>query len=427
MPCCFRVSNRHDGRRITGAARKIWITVWQAPYRPLFLLAGLWALVAPAVWLLPEGTGPEPVAWHRHELLFGMTSAAAGGYLLTALPSWTKSGPVPPAVTLFVTCLWCAARLTAAFSDNLPFVVAAIGTSAYFISLTVILAHGVVSSGTWRRLWAPLAMAALGANALSLAACGVSIMSTPLLYVVLIILIGGRAVPAFTHRWLDRTGAAPLRDRPALSYLAMVGVLVTASIEAFRQHPASGYVLMFSGALLALQMKGWQSVSTHRYPALFILHLAFAWTPAGLVLTGLAIVFPDRIAPAGALHALTMGAVGTMMAAMMMRSAMRRDGEALIANGTMACVIGLVSLSALLRILAGLPGEAHSDLVVAAAICWMAAWALFLAVYIPALMGPVPRPVFSAAIGDHVERTGTAKDRSGPLTGRSKSTAQRTH
>ncbi len=29
---------------------------------------------------------------------------------------------------------------------------------------------------------------------------------TPLLYAALIILIGGRAVPAFTRSWLDRTG-----------------------------------------------------------------------------------------------------------------------------------------------------------------------------------------------------------------------------
>ncbi|MBP1884406.1 NnrS family protein [Sinorhizobium mexicanum] len=379
------------------------MSIWQAPHRPLFLLAGLWALVAPAVWLLPEGTRPEPVAWHRHELLFGMTSAAAGGYLLTALPAWTKGGALAPAVTILVTCLWCAARLTAAFSAQLPFVIAAIGASAYFVCLAVILAHGVASSGAWHRLWAPIGMAVLGANALFLLAEGVDTTITPLLYIVLIILIGGRAVPAFTRRWLDGTGASPLRDRPALSCLAIVGVLATALIEAFRQHPASGYALIFSGALLLAQMSGWQSVRTYRYPALFMLHLAFAWTPAGLVLNGLAVVFPDRIPPAAALHALTMGAMGTMMAAMMMRSAMRRDGQTLIANGTMACAFGLVSLSALLRVLGGLPGEARFDPVVAATICWMAGWTLFLIAYIPALIGPVPRPVFSAALSNRVE------------------------
>ncbi|WP_331377018.1 NnrS family protein [Sinorhizobium chiapasense] len=387
------------------------MSIWRAPHRPLFLLAGLWALVAPAVWLLPEGIGPEPVAWHRHELLFGMTSAAAGGYLLTALPAWTKGGPVPPPVTIIVTCLWCAARLTAAFSDQLPFVLAAIGVSAYFACLAVILAHGVVSSGAWHRLWAPIGMAVLGANALSLLAGGVDITITPLLYMVLIILIGGRAVPAFTRRWLDGTGVGRLRDQPALSYLAIVGVLATVSIDAFRQHPAAGCVLIFSGALLLAQMRGWQSVRTYRYPALFMLHLAFAWTPAGLVLNGLAVVFPDRIPPAAALHALTMGAMGTMMAAIMMRSAMRRDGEALVANGIMACAFGLVSLSALLRVLGGLPGEAHFDKVVAATICWMAAWTLFLVAYIPALIGPVPRPVFSAAISNRLEASIAGVDR----------------
>lgn len=54
-----------------------------------------------------------------------------------------------------------------------------------------------------------------------------------------------------------------------------------------------------------------------RYPALAFLHLAWLWLPLGLVLTGTSLstsIYPDA---AGALHSLTMGAMGTMMFAIM--------------------------------------------------------------------------------------------------------------
>ncbi|MCA1492046.1 NnrS family protein [Ensifer sp. NBAIM29] len=372
-------------------------SIWRAPYRPLFFLAGLWALVSPMVWLLPEQDAPERVTWHSRELLFGMAGAAAGGYLLTALPAWTKRGPVTSAVTLVATCLWCAARLTGALTGHLPFIAAAIGVSAYFAFLTVVLTHGVVASRAWDRCWAPFGTGALGISALANIGAGPG--PTPTVYALLVVLIGGRAVPALTRSWLDRTaGGRPFCDRRKMSHLAIVGILAAAFLDRAWPTMSSGYVLVFSGALLLLQMMGWQSLRTARYPALFILHVAFAWMPAALVLSGLSAIFPSRVPPDVALHALTIGAMGTMMAALMTRPAMDRHGETLILSRSMACAFSLVSLSALLRVFGAWVGQTHFDPVAAAAICWIAAWALFLADYIPAMIGPVPRPVFSAAI-----------------------------
>ena len=57
-----------------------------AGFRPFFLAAGLWAMLAMAVWLgmlygavaLP--TAFAPVTWHVHELLFGFVAAAIAGF-----------------------------------------------------------------------------------------------------------------------------------------------------------------------------------------------------------------------------------------------------------------------------------------------------------------------------------------------------------
>ncbi|WDZ81063.1 NnrS family protein (plasmid) [Ensifer adhaerens] len=379
-------------------APKAWAAIWEAPHRPLFFLAGLWALVAPAVWFLPEGMGPGKIAWHRHELLFGMAGAAAGGYLLTALPAWTKKGPVSPDVTMFATALWCLARLTTAISTRLPLAAAAIGMSAYFVFIAVVLAHGVASSRAGRRLWAPLAMALIGMLSLSWLRGETGYADeAPRVFLVLITLIGGRAVPAFTRSWLERTGDADfVRDRPGFSYLAIAGMVAAAWFNASEQSNAEGLALVVSGLALVLQLRGWQCLRAHRYPALVILHLAYFWTPAALLLIGFATMSPDHLSPATAVHAATMGAMGTMMAALMMRAAMARDEGLLVLGRIMACAFALICLAAMIRILAEWLANTYFDPIVAAATCWMSAWALFLIAYIPALRGPVPRPVLSA-------------------------------
>ncbi len=354
-------------------------------------------------WLLPEQLAPNRVEWHSRELVFGMGGAAAGGYLLTALPAWTKRRAVPRAATMIATCLWCAARLTGALSEHLPFIAAATGVSAYFAFLTAMLTCGIVASGAWDRCWAPLGTGALGIHAL--ASIGDGPIPTPLLYVVLVVLIGGRAVPAFTRSWLDRTGGGkPLCSRRGLSHLVIAGILVATCPHGAWPPTLPGLLLLFSGAMLLWQMIEWRSLATRRYPALFILHVAFAWTPTALILAGLSAVIPGQVPADVARHALTMGAMGTMIAAFMMRPAMVRDGEFLILGRTMAGAFSLVSLSALLRISGGWLNDNYFDPVAAAAICWMAGWTLFLVAYFPAMSGPVPRPAFSAALGNQVER-----------------------
>ena len=65
-------------------------------FRPFFLLAGGYAVLAIAVWLwlLDAGTAQlgkdiSSVTWHAHEMLFGYAVAVIAGFLLTAVRNWT--------------------------------------------------------------------------------------------------------------------------------------------------------------------------------------------------------------------------------------------------------------------------------------------------------------------------------------------------
>ena len=73
--------------------------VLTAGFRPFFLAASCWAVVALALWLamlmgliaLPSRF--DPLSWHVHEMLFGYLPAVITGFLFTAIPNWTGRLP----------------------------------------------------------------------------------------------------------------------------------------------------------------------------------------------------------------------------------------------------------------------------------------------------------------------------------------------
>ncbi|MCP4756694.1 MAG: NnrS family protein [Proteobacteria bacterium] len=70
-------------------------------FRPLFLVTGIFGVVSIGWWTVIyllgiafPPTGMDPVSWHSHEMIYGFACAGIGGFLLTAVASWTKRPPV---------------------------------------------------------------------------------------------------------------------------------------------------------------------------------------------------------------------------------------------------------------------------------------------------------------------------------------------
>ena len=379
--------------------------VWQAPHRSFFLLAGLWAALVPIVWLVPDGFGPEPLSWHRHELLFGMGGAAVGGYLLTALPAWTGGAPVPPTVTRLFVVLWLAGRF--AFAIDLPPLSADGVNACYFLALGGFLSQKALKAKAWHRV--PLAVAPLflggfallSASKLDLAGEYDAMRVLPLLYGLLVSLVGGRAVPAFTLHWMRRNRpeirvADPLwmfHGAILAQIAAIVLLLVDLSVPA-------GVLLILSGMLQFTRILAWRSWRTPAYPALLLLHLAWFWLPSGLVAAGVSLLPLVGLGTAAGLHVLTMGAMGTMMLAIMGRAAMVRREQRLLVSRELALAFALVFASVPTRLCLSFAGDDLSLVLHLSAVLWSLGWMLFLYDFRHALQGPVPRPVLSAAAPD---------------------------
>ena len=380
--------------------------LWQAAYRPLFPGAGLCALLTPLVWTWPADLPADPRSWHLHELIFGMCGAAVGGYLLTALPAWTgpATGRISPRALIWLMLLWLAARLALPLTEYLPFGVQLAMALGYFLLLAMELARKLIAARLGGRLWvvgAVLAMA-LGdalflADMRGLLDASALPMAMVVLFAALIGWIGGRAIPAFTRSWLLRRAPAPLpRDRKALAIAALVATMLGGGLVLGGQTGAAGACLICAGIVQATRMAAWRSRLSGRYPALAMLHLAWLWLPCGLLLLGVALLRPDLLAASAVLHALTMGAMGSMILAITARAAMARRDGLLIAGPALVLAFALVWLSALPRVFPGLVAPDWPDPLRVSALLWMLGWAVFLYGFRPALSGPVPAPVLSA-------------------------------
>lgn len=174
-----------------------------------FLLASFDAMVA--VGALPlflmgldlgGGRHGSVFSWHGHELVFGYVSCVLAGFLLTALPRWTKRTPGRASET-FLLATWLAGRLAFA----LPPAFAMIG-AAPLVLLAALVSFHVIAARDWRNLKVIVLLWAFAAGGLCAAiSAGAATYEFGLRLglaaaIGLVMIIGGRVVPSLTERCL---------------------------------------------------------------------------------------------------------------------------------------------------------------------------------------------------------------------------------
>ena len=344
--------------------------LFSAGFRPFFLLASAWAAIAVPVWLAAyvhgyTPRGPLPAMfWHAHEMVYGFGLAAVAGFLLTAIPNWTGGLPVRGLPLALLALLWLAGRIAMLVPG------AALLDLAFPVALIVVVARELIAGRNWRNLPMLAALVLLFAGNLLFHLGiydGLRLGIATLL--MLIALVGGRIVPSFTRNWLARKGPRTPLPAPESGYDRGALLLTLAALASWVLSLAP-WLLVAAGIALAVRLARWRGYATLREPLLLVLHVGYAWLAVGLVLLGLEV-------PA-ALHALTVGAVGTMTLAVMTRATLGHTGRALTADGATRVIYALVSAAALLRIASpyfGAPAVSLSGL------AWSAAFAIFVLHY----------------------------------------------
>lgn len=369
-------------------------------FRPFFFFGALWAAVAVAFWLaMLQGlmslpTALAPVEWHVHELIFGYVPAIVAGFLLTAVPNWTGRLPVvgTPLLMLFLT--WAAGRIALMVSAWIGVRLAAAIDLVFLAALGAVIAREIIAGNNTRNLkvLAVVSLLWIG-NALfhleSIARIGdghgtrLGVAAT----VLLIQLIGGRIIPSFTRNWLARREAGRLPipfDRFDGAVIA-VSTLALASWILFPDASSTALLALCAGALNVARLGRWAGGRTFAEPLVLVLHVAFAFVPLGFILLAMGIVLPDIVAPTGALHGWTAGAIGVMTLAVMTRSSLAHTGQPLTATAATQAIYAFAILAALARVAAAFD-ILREPLLVASATAWILAFTTFAVAYGPVLM-----------------------------------------
>lgn len=333
----------------------------------------------------------DPLAWHRHEMLFGFVGATIAGFALTAVPNWTGRLPIagPPLAALFVA--WLLGRL-------LPFVVspgswvAICADGAFYLLLAGLLGREVLISRN-RNLPIVSIIGLFGIAAMvdSCQSAGLIAGSTGwrgafVLVIMLISIIGGRIIPSFTRNWLAASKAPePLPTQPT-QFDKLVLALTALALAIWLVVPESAPAAAISAicALLqTLRLKRWQGWRTLRNPLLSILHVGYAWLPIGFSL--LALAQAGAVPETAAIHAFSAGAMATLILAVMSRASLGHTGRALVAGRMMTISFILLTAAACARVWAGLGGGDQQATLAYAGIGWFGAFSLFLLRYGPIL------------------------------------------
>ena len=369
-------------------------------FRPFFLFGAVWAALTVALWLpilsghivLPSAFGP--IAWHSHELIFGYLPAIMAGFLLTAVPNWTGRLPITGAPLAALFGIWVVGRC-AVFVSAWTGPVLAAGLDLLFLAALIgVIGREIIAGKNTRNLKILLAVgllfagnvvfhveAALGGAQAYGARLGIAAA------MLLIMLVGGRVVPSFTRNWLARRmpGRLPVPFNRFDIAVMLCGTGALVSWVVADAHPATAALMALAGLMNAIRLARWAGERTLREPLVLVLHVAYAFIPLGFLLLALAITAPGLIAPSGALHSWTTGAVGLMTLAVMTRATLGHTGTPLSANGPIQVIYVLAFTAAVTRIITAFD-VAREQMLMLSAAAWVGAFVGFVICFGPRLL-----------------------------------------
>ena len=344
-----------------------------------FPAAALYAALILPFWVfgllgwMPALPGLASPAGHAHEMLFGFALAVVTGYLL---------GPQPLRLTLALLACWLLARLGYLLAPDSAWPL--IATSLFAAGLAwKVIPRFAGAAKKWRNqsvapivgglgLLSVLAGLGFGARTHSLL-----LQEALLLLAALMFFMGGRIIaPALAGHAQSEGRALEARVQPTIegAVLLLLGAALLLNLTTWPALlPLAGTLLVIAGLLILLRLLRWQPWHCRRRADLLVLLLGYAWLALGVLLLGLALA--TAWLPLNAtLHALTVGALGTLTFAVMARTRLIYRFRDPNARPWIHPLALLISLAALARVLPSLLGLVQPAWLLLAAACWSLAF-----------------------------------------------------
>jgi len=366
-----------------------------------FVLASLYAALVLVLWViayqLPWLSVVPPAIWHAHEMLYGFAAAGMMGLLAAVVPRWSGALPFADTTLAFLAAVWVLGRVAMILTGLLPEWLIAIVDLSFLPLSAVVIVFPHLTARLERNLPLLIALAVLWLGDL--------LMQTKVLglsyavaergarlgldtYLLLITAIGGQTIPAATDRFLASQGLkvssyrVPLLDQLSVTVIglylisdAVAGSGISTSIAA-----------LLAGGLNGARLILWRGYFTVKAPEVAALHLGFLWMVLGLLLEATVPVM-GGVADMAAVHALTVGAVGMTLFALISSESSIHGGHGLAAGPVTMTAYALVTLAAALRVAALFVPGAFVNLIISSGALWVLGALALSMTYLP-LGGP---------------------------------------
>jgi uncharacterized protein involved in response to NO len=329
----------------------------------------------------------DPVLWHAHEMVYGFTMAIVAGFLLTAVANWTGGETAKGGGLACLCALWLAGRA----AMNLPgsYAVAAFLDLSFIPALALSLSIPLFRT---RNMHNFIFLFMLGILFFCDLAIWISQARTPV-YIALVAImamisaIGGRIIPSFTVAGLRRRGIMVSQTdqrKTDAAAMALLGLLALDVGFSGISSLSAGIIALAAAAAHAWRHRLYHPLQVWRDPMLWSLHAGHLWLVTGLAFLGLSSFGLMPLSPA--LHALTVGAIGTLTLSMMCRVALGHTGRQLKAGHATICAFVLMQGAALIRVFGPLLApDFYLPSIEISGILWTAAFLVYIPAYMPVL------------------------------------------
>jgi uncharacterized protein involved in response to NO len=376
--------------------------LWARGFRPFFLGASLFAVVAMTLWMMAyrgshtiELNGLSVTQWHAHEMLYGYSMAVIAGFLLTAAWNWTGQKTASGAGLAVIFAFWALARVLM-INGTGYLVYAAAADLLFILGLGIAVARPIIRVRQKRQALVLLIVALLAFSNLMfyLGAAGLFEQGARLgiycgLYLVLgmVLFMGRRVIPFFTERGVGYE--VKLRNERWNDIASLVLYPLFVLCEVFFLTPILCALLAAGMFILnSFRVSGWHTLGIWQKPLLWSLFWAFGMINLGFLLRALMAVtsIPDYLP----VHAFAVGGIGIVTMSMMARVTLGHTGRNVHeAPPVMSWLLGGMALTATIRIFFPLVDPGHYQLwITVSGVMWIISFGLFSILFIPKLISP---------------------------------------
>jgi uncharacterized protein involved in response to NO len=390
-----------DGEVVDSKPADFGPPILRLGFRPFFLAAGVFSILAMAIWMANYVfsvefvfSGIAPSLWHAHEMMFGYVMAVVAGFLLTAIKNWTGEEVLRGKTLALLFLLWLVARLMPLTGLMIAVEIIAVVDVAFLFFLGVACLRPVMKVKQYKQIGiiSKIFLLMLCNVAFYLGLMGViddgvqwGLYSALYMIIALIFVMMRRVMPMFIKNGID--GEVEIKNRAWVDHSSLVLLVCLWISDVFTQYDNLTAIFAVLLTLLhTLRLAGWYTSKIWSKSLVWVLVVAYAFFILGFALKALSIT--SGFSPFLSVHAFTAGGIGLLTIGMMSRVSLGHTGRNVFEPPAIVFWSFVVLfLGVIVRVIFPLFNmELYVYWVGISQLLWMISFAIFVVVYAPMLL-----------------------------------------